>query len=290
MAGIADIIRQKAAQYGVDPTLALAFAQIESGLNPSPRTGNGGGLYQLDADNWRQFGNGAAITDPTANADAFMRYFKGKLQPGMQAGLGRPATPGELYLGHQQGVAGANALLANPSQTAADTLSPFYNNLRGATAAITGNGGQSDATGQQFAQMWNSKLDAAAKSFDPNWAGSGSAIIGSAPAMMASAGPPPAAAPATPPGTITTNAQGQKQDAYAGLLSSGEKLAALGAAPRATAPLPMQPAEVHRAIPMYGLLDPNHPLSTPILNQQQQQQQQSPQLQQLLASGLLGMV
>ena len=284
MPDVSAIIRKKAAQYGVDPTLALAFAQIESGLNPAPKTGNGGGLYQLDADNWKQFGNGASITDPTANADAFMRYFKGKLQPGMEQGLGRPATPGELYLGHQQGVAGANALLAHPNDTAADTLSGFYPNVRTATSAITSNGGDPDATGQQFASMWNSKLDAAAKNFDPNWAGSGSAIIGSPqapPTMMASAAP---AAAATTPGTITTTASGQKQDPYKGLLSSGMQLAEAGAPSGPRAPMPMPQAGVHQPNPMYGLLDPNNPLSTPILSRNQQQEQQ------LLQRGLLGIV
>lgn len=285
MADISDIIRKKAAQYGVDPTLALAFAQIESGLNPSPKTGNGGGLYQLDADNWKQFGNGGTITDPNANTDAFMRYFKGKLQPGMQQGLGRPATPGELYLGHQQGVAGANALLAHPNETAADTLSGFYGDPRTATSAITGNGGDRDATGQQFASMWNSKLDAAAKSFDPNWAGSGSAIIGApqaAPTMMASAAAP--AATPTTSGTITTTAQGQKRDPYAGLMSAGQGLLAAGAPQAPSAPMQMPQAGIHRPSPMYGLLDPNNPLSTPIFNRNKEQEQQ------LLQRGLLGIV
>lgn len=275
---IQDIIRRKALQYGVDPTTALAFAQIESGMNPAPKTGNGGGLFQLDSNWWSKYGNGADINDPAANADAFMRYYKGALLPGMTKQLGRQPTPGELYLGHQQGVAGAGALLSNPTGLAVDTISPFYNGLGTAMSAITGNGGGKMMLAGDFANMWNRRLDAAAKGFDPGWGGSGSAIISTPgqPAMMAAAPPPDAQGVtitktgATP--DPTKLAYAQPNDHVKDLMAQGMGLLS-GPQPQAP-PLGAPPPQVHGANPMMmmrinaGLLDP---MSTPILNRNKQQ-------------------
>lgn len=231
MASVQDIIRQKALEYGVDPTTALAIAKIESNFNPAPTTGNGGGLFQLDQDWWKQYGNGQNINDPTANADAFMRYYKGSLLPGLTKALGHMPTPGEIYLGHQQGIQGATALLQNPDRIAADTISGFYPNLATATSAITGNGGRKDMTGAQFASLWNDRLNSAARSIDPNFAGANSTVVGTPrqPAMML-ADAAPAATPAVG-GAALDALPTAKKNPFTGLLAQGLSLAQAGGPP-----------------------------------------------------------
>lgn len=261
MANVQDIIRRKALEYGVDPTTALAIAKIESNFNPAPTTGNGGGLYQFDKTNWANFGSGADVTDPVANADAFMRYYKGSLLPGLTKELGRMPTPGELYLAHQQGVKGAAALLANPSGIAADTLSGFYKDLPTAISAITGNGGQKDMTGQQFASLWNNRFNSAARSIDPNFAGADSAVVGvpGTPAMMVAdaTAAPPQAAPAQAPDTAASG----KFD-FRGLLNRG--LASVESNQPAARAMPPLTPQYHPADLMAAMMLRNFdPFQTP---------------------------
>ena len=85
----------------------------------------------------------------------------------MRAGLGRDPTPGELYLAHQQGAAGALKLLSNPDQPAAAIVG---------RAAVTGNGGTADMTAGQFANMWVSKFGANAPSPDAQEAGQSGSV------------------------------------------------------------------------------------------------------------------
>lgn len=74
-------------------------------------------------------------------------------------------TASKAYLAHQQGVAGAAALLkADPNAKASDVLAPFYKdgvNVK----AITGNGGTADMTAGQFADMWKGRYQSAASLF-----------------------------------------------------------------------------------------------------------------------------
>jgi hypothetical protein len=240
---VADIIRRKAKEHGVDPTLALAFAQIESGLNPGAVSPSGGhrGLYQFSGDWWSRYGNGKAINDPEANADAFMRYYKDSLSPAVKKALGRDATPGELYLAHQQGLAGGPALLQGGDQPAADALAVAYGGgpegLRRATAAIKANGGDPNAPASQFANMWNQRVAAAGKMFDQGFDGSSIPISTPAqPAMMvASAAQPAAAAPAAPQATLLPKDDDKKKekDPWAELSKLGLGLLASGAPPAA---------------------------------------------------------
>jgi len=81
---------------------------------------------------------------------------------GLESELDRPVQPWEAYLAHQQGVAGAAALIkADPNSRAADVLAPFYKdgvNVK----AITGNGGTADMTAGQFVDAWKGRYDKAA--------------------------------------------------------------------------------------------------------------------------------
>jgi hypothetical protein len=254
---VADIIRRKAKEYGVDPTLALAFAQIESGLNPGAVSPSGGhrGLYQFSGDWWNRYGNGKSISDPEANADAFMRYYKESLVPAISKALGRNATPGELYLAHQQGLAGGPALLQGGDQPAADALAVAYGGgpegLRRAAAAIKANGGDPSAPASKFANMWNQRVAAAGRMFDQGFdAGSAPISTPNQPAMMVASAVPADVVTATTPPAASAAADDKKKekDPWAELSKLGLGLLASGAPPEAppTPAPPMMQAQAYR--------------------------------------------
>lgn len=147
---IADAIRAAAQRYGLDPATMVRIAQVESSLNPSaanPKS-SARGLYQFINSTWRQYGNGGDPLDPNANIDAGMRFALDN-RNSLRSALGRDPTPGELYLAHQQGPAGAVNLLRNPGQ-------------RVSGPEITLNGGQDGMTAADFARRWTSKFEGTA--------------------------------------------------------------------------------------------------------------------------------
>lgn len=140
--------------YEVEAGLPTGFlntmALIESGGNPSAQNSesSAGGLFQQIDSNAAQYGV-ADRFDPvqsTEGAVAFAQdntvYLAGK--------LGREPTGGELYLAHQQGPAGAARLLANPDSLAVDIVGE---------KAVKLNGGSTDMTAQEFANIWINKYN-----------------------------------------------------------------------------------------------------------------------------------
>lgn len=184
-----------------DPYTARLF-QIESGGNPNATTGSNRGLGQFGPAEEAQFGlNDQNRTDPNAQAAAVQR--EAALHSGvLSKALGRDPTPGEMYLTHQQGIAGGPALLtADPSQPAWQVIRPFYKSDAIAQKAITGNipgndplarASAGDITAGDFRNMWVNKFERGMPQ-------------GSAPQQTASAQPnpvapaPAAAAPGAPP-------------------------------------------------------------------------------------------
>ena len=167
MAGdIPSIIREAATRHGVNPDYMLRAARIESGLNPMAAnpSSSARGLFQFltrPGGSWSSYGRGGNPLDPYANADAGARYTADNINL-LRTRLGRDPTPGEMYLAHQQGPAGAAALLADPQARAADVLTKFYKHPATALQAIKLNGGSDDITAGDFAAKWLSKFDGSA--------------------------------------------------------------------------------------------------------------------------------
>jgi hypothetical protein len=123
---IAQTIKQRAQERGVDPELALAIAQAESRLRPqikNPKS-SAHGLFQIVDDTWKQYGG-----DPKKRKDVNENIRIGleilaDNQQALTATLGREPRPGELYAGHFFGTEGAKRVLtANPDAPVSSVVS-----------------------------------------------------------------------------------------------------------------------------------------------------------------------
>src|SRR5215471_1564682 len=116
----------------ISPATMQAIKQIESSGNPNARTGSYKGLYQLSDGEFRRYGGRGSIYDPQENARvAGLKLTDESNQ--VAAKLGRPLTPEEQYLVHQQGVGGAYQHLMHPDQTAWQSM---YNTAEGQEKGI----------------------------------------------------------------------------------------------------------------------------------------------------------
>lgn len=179
--------------FGVPLDYMRQMAQIESGGDPNAGNKSGAaGLYQFMPRTAQSYD----LTDPydpvaSANAAAQLTLDN---QTALRNRLGRDPTPGELYLAHQQGAAGAGGLLSNPDAPAASIIG---------AKAVTQNGGSINDTAAQFANRWTSKFGAPG---------------GPAMTMPASAGGPAQATGVTPTSltaTLATPAADQTQSQQA---------------------------------------------------------------------------
>ena len=144
-------------RYGISPDAMRRLVQIESGGNPMAQNGNAMGLLQFVPDTAKQFGLTNPF-DPAASLDAGARLWVANKQF-LTNSLGRVPTDGELYLAHQQGAAGARALLSNPNQNVVTALAGAYGgDQQRALRAVMGNGGNPNMTAGQFASVWTSKF------------------------------------------------------------------------------------------------------------------------------------
>ena len=142
------------AQAGGDAYLAR-LGQVESNNNPNAKNGSSTGLYQFHPDTFARLG-GTDINDPAQQKAAALKLAQESAQTLQQAGV--PVDDANLYIMHQQGSGGGQALLkADPGANAVQTLTPVYGNPTRARQAIVNNGGTPDMTAGQFVAMWRQK-------------------------------------------------------------------------------------------------------------------------------------
>lgn len=112
---------------------------IESGGNPYNVTGSNRGLAQFGPEEERKYGIDASNRHlPETQARAVTAEYRNN-HPMLSRVAGREATFADHYLAHQQGLAGASALLRNPDMPAWQAIRQFYPNDRIAQSAIMGN-------------------------------------------------------------------------------------------------------------------------------------------------------
>lgn len=199
----------QASAGGLDPQTARTF-KLESGNDPNNVTGSNQGWGQFGPAERRKYG----ITDPTnlgQNVSATHQETAGNTAALTKA-LGRPPTPGEVYLAHQQGLAGATALLTNPNVPAWQAVRKFYPSDAIAQKAIAGNppgGGHFDPnnpagafTGAWVKQFESRMPQGGPQGGPPMATGGQSADLSG---HIGGTGSPPAGAPQAPPGAMAAN-------------------------------------------------------------------------------------
>ena len=168
---IASAVNQVSAETGMPADQLAVTTSIESNGNPRASTGSYKGLTQLSDDEFAKYGPpGGNIFDPHDNLLAGARKMQADTAD-FQKQYGRPPTPTDMYLIHQQGPAGFAAHMANPNAPAWQNMySTGEGRQKGvdwAKAAIWGNIPQADkarfgsvdnVTSADFMHLWDTKV------------------------------------------------------------------------------------------------------------------------------------
>jgi hypothetical protein len=154
----------------ITPRLMSAIKQIESGGDPHSTTKSGTykGLYQLSDKQFRDYGGQGDIYDPAENTRVGALVIADEAK-NLSKALGRPVTPDEVYLAHQQGFGGATEHLTHPERPAWQSMyATAEGRHRGegwARQAIHDNlpsslRGRADSiTSGEFAELWRDKYN-----------------------------------------------------------------------------------------------------------------------------------
>lgn len=129
------IIKQVAQKTDTDPNLMLAFAAMESSLNPNAKAGGGGtakGLYGFTNRTWNekvsQFGGKYGIskdtsaTDPKASSYMVAEYIK-QNKNALQS-VKSNISPADIYLAHFLGTSGAKKFLTSDQNAPGASVMP----------------------------------------------------------------------------------------------------------------------------------------------------------------------
>jgi hypothetical protein len=109
-------IKRAADAFGLDFNFMKAVAKIESGFDPTQRTGSYIGLFQLSHYEFNRYGDGE-ITNPRDNAIA--AAYKILTEAALfELKTHRKPTLSDLYLIHQQGTEGAAEHVSHPERIA----------------------------------------------------------------------------------------------------------------------------------------------------------------------------
>lgn len=199
---------------GMDPQTARTF-KLESGNDPNARTGSNVGLGQFGPQEMQRYGI-TNPSDPGQQISAMHQETAGNTAALTKA-LGRQPTPGEIYLAHQQGLAGATALLTNPNVPAWQAVRKFYPSDAVAQKAIAGNppgGGHFDpnAPAGAFTGAWVKQFEGRMPQ-----GGQSADLSGS----IGGQGAPPAGSPAAMAGALQGGSQNTQMAAGAARPAGG---------------------------------------------------------------------
>ena len=158
----AKTIARKAQQEGIDPSVALTIAQLESNFSHTaqPPVGKNGkrpstahGLFQVLDKSWKGLG-GKDRNNVDEQIRIGLKHIK-QADSYMRKSLGREPVAHEQYLGHLLGPGGASAVLkADPNARLIDVVRKFDSKN---ADAIVGNNGMSGLTVGQAIGKWEKK-------------------------------------------------------------------------------------------------------------------------------------
>lgn len=164
---IADAIASKITEYNLDDQASYIFKSIgiESQMNPNAKNKNSSafGLGQFTDATWAAYGRGDR-NDAVAQIDAFMRLTIDNTKS-FERAYNRKPNAGELYLMHQQGAAGAMALLNNPNDNAMSVIERVVKNRETAVKSIYHNiptdtrNYAGSMTSKQFTDIWMNRFN-----------------------------------------------------------------------------------------------------------------------------------
>jgi hypothetical protein len=150
-------------ENGLPAGFSKGTGWIESRHNPKAHSAGSQykGLMQIGNDEAKKYGVDVWDADSSIKGAAKIAAAN---QYNFRQVVGRDPSAGELYLMHQQGPAGAIALLRNPDKPAWQVVRPFYKSDAMARKVISGNGGNPNAPAGQFANHWISHFSAPSSS------------------------------------------------------------------------------------------------------------------------------
>jgi hypothetical protein len=224
------LVRDKAAQMGVDPDRAARFVRLESNFDPAARNPRGGaaGLFQFVPETARSMGlDERTVFDAQANADAGLR-FMANVDKDLSKRLGRSVSDYEHYIGHFLGPRGAQNALSmaekNPNMPMPQLLRSYLTKKR-ADKQLRDNPEFAKETVGQFIARQQSKVSKASDDLPS---------VQLARATPAAA--PVAATAATTPARMNPNLQAQGEKAAATRAAATPKPAAATTPAPATTP------------------------------------------------------
>jgi len=111
-----DEIHKAASLYGLNVTMLMSIAKVESNFSPRARTGSYKGLFQLSDDEFKKYGEGS-IWDARDNARAAAHMLLVQAEK-FRSALGHYPDYAERYMVHQQGIQGAIEHYTHPERVA----------------------------------------------------------------------------------------------------------------------------------------------------------------------------
>ena len=154
-------IASAAYQQGIDPSTALTVWSAEGGVtNPATKNPNSTatGIFQHLDSTWADLGGtDQDRLNASRQIELGVKLMK-QNSDALKQDLGRQPQPWEVYLAHQQGLAGAEKLMSNPDANAASLVGE---------KAVTLNGGTPDMTAADFTNMIKGYVSRHTQMYDP---------------------------------------------------------------------------------------------------------------------------